>query len=163
MFVILLIALARPFLCPTCESLYCTSFIYLFPMFVILFIALARPFLSPTCESLYCASFFCLSCVPFCLVVNRGCRGEERVSDSLASWEDKRMDTVASSWRFVSTQSIISLHRPIIFPSVKRRYNHPDTDNHTECEYRIQHSRRPTNSETHTTGAGRPTRPDGRL
>jgi hypothetical protein len=72
-------SIARPFLSPTYESLYCASFIYftsflchsdclscasfiyLFPMFVILLIVLARPLLSPTCESLYCASFVCLT------------------------------------------------------------------------------------------------------
>src|SRR3978361_810302 len=55
-------------------------------------------FLSPTCESLHCASFIYLFVLrAFCLVVNRGRRGEERVSDSLAGWEDKRMDVVASS------------------------------------------------------------------
>jgi hypothetical protein len=110
----------------------------------------ARPFLSPTCESLCCASFVCLSCAHFCLVVHRGRRGEEWVSDSLASWEDKRMDVVASSWRYFSTQSIISLHRPIILPSVKRRCDHSDPDDHAEREHRTQRNRRPTNSETRT-------------
>jgi hypothetical protein len=63
-------------------------------------------------------------------MVSYGWRGEERVSDSLASWEDKRIDVVASSWRYFSTQSIISLHRPIILLSVRRRYDHPDTNDH---------------------------------
>jgi hypothetical protein len=51
-------SIARPFLSPTCESLYCTSFIYLFPMFVIRSIALARPLsvcLTRTCVLLYTA------------------------------------------------------------------------------------------------------------
>jgi hypothetical protein len=100
------------FLSPTCESLSYASFIYLPPSYVTRIVCLARrssiclrvrhsvarPFLSPTCESLHCASFIYLFVLrAFCLVVNRGRRGEERVSDSLASWEDKRMDVVASS------------------------------------------------------------------
>jgi hypothetical protein len=69
-------------LSPTRTSLYCASLIYLFSY---VRHSVARLFLSPTLASLSCASFVCLSCAPFCLVVNRGCRGEERVSDSLAS------------------------------------------------------------------------------
>jgi hypothetical protein len=129
-------SIVRPFLSPTCESLSYESFIYSPPSYVTRIvclacrscicllcsssccaslsisysyvICLARPFLSPTCESLCCASFVCLSCAHFCLVVHCGRRGEEWVSHSLASWEDKRMDVVASSWRYFSTQSIIS-------------------------------------------------------
>jgi hypothetical protein len=64
------------------------------------------------------------------------------------------MGAVASSWRYFSTQSIISLHRPIILPSVKRRCDHPDTHDHAEREHRTQRSRRPTNSETRTRRLG---------
>jgi hypothetical protein len=106
---VFVILLRVPFLSPTCESLYCASFIYLFPMFVIL--------LRGHC-------LFVLRA--FCLVVNRGRRGEERVSDSLASWEDKRIDVVASSWRYFSTQSIISLHTPTFHTSIDRRCDRPE-------------------------------------
>jgi hypothetical protein len=47
------------------------------------------------------------------------------------------MDVVASSWRYFSTQSIISLHRPIILPSVKRRCDHPNTNDHAGREQRL--------------------------
>jgi hypothetical protein len=47
------------------------------------------------------------------------------VSDSLASWEDKRMGAVASSWRFFSTQSIISLHTPTYTHTCDRRCDQP--------------------------------------
>src|SRR3978361_497418 len=68
----------------------------------------ARPFLSPTRTS-FVLRVLCLFVLrAFCLVVHRGRRGEERGSDSLASWEDKRMDVVASSWRYFSTQPIIN-------------------------------------------------------
>jgi hypothetical protein len=87
---------------------------------VSVFVILLRvPFLSPTCESLHYASFIYLFhsvvCAPFCFVVHRGCRGEEGGSDLLASWEDKRIDIVASSWRYFSTQSIISDPPPPFF------------------------------------------------
>jgi hypothetical protein len=75
-------SIARPFLSPTCESLHCASFIYFVS-------AVDR-----TCASVVCC------CAHFCFVVHRGRRGEEGGSDSLASWEDKRIDMVASSWRY---------------------------------------------------------------
>jgi hypothetical protein len=116
------------FLCHS-DCLSCASFIYLSP-----------------CSSSCCASPFylllmshCIArplsvvCAHFCFVVHRGRRGEEGGSDSLASWEDKKIDMVASSWRYFSTQSIISLHRPIILPSVRRRCDHPNQRSRRAC------------------------------
>jgi hypothetical protein len=175
-FSVFVILLRVPFLSPTCESLYCASFIYSPPSYVTRIVCLARPSsICFLCSSFHCASPFylllvshciarpssirllllslglfvlrvvhlsvsyvrhsvdcactsvvCLSCAHFCLVVHRGRRGEERGSDSLASWEDKRMDVVASSWRYLSTQSIISLHTPTFHTSVNRRCDQPE-------------------------------------
>jgi hypothetical protein len=122
----------RSSICLLCSSSCCASLSISYSYVI----CLARPFLSPTCESLCCASFVCLSCAHFCLVVHRGRRGEEWVSDSLASWEDKRMDVVASSWRYFSTQSIISLHTPT-FPHIRRPALRPTNNDH-ENEFRLE-------------------------
>jgi hypothetical protein len=114
------------------DCLSCASFIYLSPCpssccaspFYLLLVShyIARPSsICSRCRHLVdctCMSVVCCLRAPL-FVVHRGHRGEERGSDSLASWEDKRIDVVASSWRYFSTQSIISLHTPT-FPHIRR-------------------------------------------
>jgi hypothetical protein len=172
---VFVILLRVPFLSPTCESLHCASFIYLFPSHVTRIVCLAchssiclrvrHPVARPLSTSylrvialrvlhlfvsavvillIVLARPLSVACARFCFVVHRGRRGEEGGSDSLASWEDKRIDMVASSWRYFSTQSIISLHRPILLPSVKRRCDHPNNRTRRACRRSIAIKERKT-------------------